>query len=229
VIPAAGSGSRMAADRPKQYLPLAGRTVLEHSLDALLSNDQIAGGVLALAPDDVQWQTLAFASTKPLWRAAGGRERSHSVLNALDLLGRHADAADWVLVHDAARPCLRQADLEALIQQCRPHPVGGLLAVPVKDTLKRARDPGPAGALVVEATVDRSRLWQAQTPQMFRLGSLRAALAGALAAGVTVTDEASAMEWAGHAPLLVAGHADNLKLTTPDDLRLAEAILRARA
>lgn len=221
VIPAAGVGSRMAADRPKQYLPLAGRTVIEHSLDRLLNHPKIAGAVVAISPGDEYWAGLNYYHEKPLWLATGGAERSLSVLNALIVLGDHAADGDWVLVHDAARPCLRSEDVDRLLVRCLEHPVGGILAVPVKDTLKKA---GPDGEIV--DTVDRTALWHAQTPQMFRLGELRTALEQAVAAQVLVTDEASALERLGGKPLLVEGHADNLKITRPEDLALAEFYLQ---
>lgn len=225
VIPAAGSGSRMSADRPKQYLPLANKTVLEHSLERLLNHDDIVGGVVAIAADDAYWATLHFQHSKPLWTAPGGEERCASVLNALSVLAEHAAADDWVLVHDAARPCVRQEDISQLVRSCRDHPVGGLLAVPVKDTIKQATSQEVGGTTHVETTVDRSLLWHAQTPQMFRLQALQQALSSAMAAGVAVTDESSAMEWAGHTPLLVKGHADNLKITHPEDIDLATFFL----
>lgn len=228
VIPAAGIGRRMASECPKQYLPLAGKTVIEHSLNTLLSHASIAGAVVAISPQDTHWQALDFRTQKPLWIASGGQERGDSVLNALHLLAEHASDTDWVLVHDAARPCLRHADLSALIQQCQSHLVGGLLAVPVKDTIKRSVQQDPVGLTEVVETVERNFLWHAQTPQMFRLGALLQALSAALKASVVITDEASAMEWAGNAPLLVEGHDDNLKITRADDLRRAEFILGLR-
>ncbi len=206
----------MVADRPKQYLPLAGRTVIEHSLDRLLSHPVIAGAVVAISPGDSYWRDLNYQHDKPLWVAEGGRERCDSVLNALRCLHEHAAADDWVLVHDAARPCVRREDIDALIQQAGAHPSGGILAVAAHDTIKQA---GPDHE--IRTTIDRSTLWHAQTPQMFRLGALAETLERALAAGLTVTDEASAMEWAGHSPLLVAGHNDNIKITRPEDLALA--------
>jgi len=223
VVPAAGVGARMQADRPKQYLPLLGRTVVEHALQRLLTHPRISGAVVAISSSDGWWPQLNIETEKPLWIAEGGEERCHSVLNALQALDGQAGDGDWVLVHDAARPCLRGEDVDELIRRCEGHPVGGLLAVPVRDTLKRAD-----AAQNVQATVDRSHLWHAQTPQMFRLGQLRAALQQALAAGSLVTDEASAMERAGHAPLLVEGHADNIKITHPEDLALAELFLKHR-
>ena len=222
LIPAAGMGRRMGGDIPKQYLPLGGRTVLEHTLDALAWHPDISGLVLVHGIDDPRAATLPDQlQGKPLLRAPGGAERSDSVLSGLERLAGQASDQDWVLVHDAARPCLRRADLDRLIGTLRDHPVGGLLGVPVRDTMKRA----DAGNTVRE-TVDRDDLWHALTPQMFRLGILRAALQAARGRGLPVTDDASAMELAGHVPLLVEGHGDNLKITRPEDLALAEFHLR---
>ncbi|WP_407311885.1 2-C-methyl-D-erythritol 4-phosphate cytidylyltransferase [Pseudomonas sp. nanlin1] len=214
VIPAAGVGARMAADRPKQYLSLAKRTILEHSLDCFLGHPQLLGLVVSLAADDPFWPTLASAHDPRIQRAVGGRERADSVLNAL--LHLHAQGAsddDWVLVHDAARPNLARQDLDRLLFSLADDPVGGLLAVPARDTLKRADASGR-----VSETVDRHQIWQAYTPQMFRLGTLHRALADSLVAGVGITDEASAIEWTGLAPRLVEGRADNIKVTRPEDL-----------
>jgi len=214
VIPAAGIGSRMRADRPKQYLQLAGRTILEHTLDCFLDHPRLRGLVLSLAADDPWWPALPCASDLRIQRAEGGAERADSVLSGLlRLLELGAQADDWVLVHDAARPNLARSDLDRLLAELADDPVGGLLAVPARDTLKRAG----ADGRVVE-TVDRSLIWQAYTPQMFRFAALHRALADALVAGVTITDEASALEWAGQAPRLVEGRADNLKITRPEDL-----------
>lgn len=215
VIPAAGVGSRMRADRPKQYLQLGGRTIIEHTLDCFLGHPQLRGLVVSLAVDDPWWPSLGCASDPRIHRAPGGAERADSVLaglRRLDQLG--AEANDWVLVHDAARPNLASEDLGNLLAELAGDPVGGLLAVPVRDTLKRA---GPDGR--VRETVDRSLIWQAYTPQMFRLGALHDALVGALAEQVAITDEASALEWAGHSPRLIEGRADNLKVTRPEDLQ----------
>jgi len=214
VIPAAGIGSRMRADRPKQYLQLAGRTILEHSLNCFLDHPQLKGLVLSLAVDDPWWPTLPGASDPRIQRADGGNERADSVLNGLlRLLELGAQQNDWVLVHDAARPNLARSDLDQLLGALASDPVGGLLAVPARDTLKRAGADGR-----VAETVDRSLIWQAYTPQMFRFAALHRALADALVAGVAITDEASALEWAGQAPKLVEGRADNLKITRPEDL-----------
>jgi len=224
VIPAAGSGSRMATDTPKQYLPLHGQSVLEHALDTLFACNRIDGIVLALSPEDRYWQELgARYADRNLVRVEGGAERCHSVLNALARLADQADGADWVLVHDAARPCLRVEDVDALMDTLVPGSDGGLLGVPVSDTMKRTRADG-----AITETVNRDRLWHAQTPQMFRLDQLRSAHEQALAQDLLVTDEASAMELAGYHPRVVRGHADNIKLTVPEDLALAEFYLGQR-
>lgn len=214
VIPAAGIGSRMRADRPKQYLQLAGRTILEHTLDCFLDHPRLKGLVLSLAADDPFWPALPCAADPRIQRVEGGAERADSVLAGLlrlEQLG--AQEGDWVLVHDAARPNLARSDLDRLLAELVDDPVGGLLAVPARDTLKRIGTDGR-----VAETVDRSLIWQAYTPQMFHFAALQRALADALVAGVAVTDEASALEWAGQAPKLVEGRADNLKITRPEDL-----------
>lgn len=214
VIPAAGIGSRMRADRPKQYLQLAGRTILEHTLDCFLDHPRLKGLVLSLAADDPFWPALPCATDPRIQRVEGGAERADSVLaGLLRLVELGAQEGDWVLVHDAARPNLARSDLDRLLAELADDPVGGLLAVPARDTLKRIGADGR-----VAETVDRSLIWQAYTPQMFHLGALQRALADALVAGVAITDEASALEWTGQAPRLIEGRADNLKVTRPEDL-----------
>lgn len=212
VIPAAGSGARMGGDRPKQYLELAGQPVLAHTLRRFVGHPALAGIVVVLAPGDPHWPGLDPALRAAVTPVDGGAERADSVRRGLAALADHAAADDWVLVHDAARPCLRRADLDRLLATLARDPVGGLLAVPVRDTIKRV-----AAGDRVDATVPRDVLWHAQTPQMFRFGLLR----DALEAHPDVTDEALAMERAGHAARLVEGHADNLKITRPEDLDLA--------
>ncbi|MEY6430886.1 2-C-methyl-D-erythritol 4-phosphate cytidylyltransferase [Thioalkalicoccus limnaeus] len=221
VVPAAGVGRRVGAPIPKQYLPLFGQAVLDHSLEVLLGESRIEGVVVAVDPHDQRWSTTRYAAHPKVRKVAGGAERCHSVLNALALLTQTAAAEDWVLVHDAARPCLRQTDLAAMIDTLRADPVGGILAVPVCDTMKQADRQG-----CIARTVVRDGLWHAFTPQMFRLGPLREALARALADGYLVTDEASGLEYIGQTPRLVEGHADNIKITRPEDLPLAEFYLR---
>ena len=220
VIPAAGVGARMRADRPKQYLDLCGRSLLERTLDCFLDHPRLRGLAVSLAAEDPWWPTLAGARDARILRAPGGRERADSVLGGLLLLGEQgATAGDWVLVHDAARPNLCREDLDRLLAELAQDPVGGLLGVPARDTLKRVGRDGR-----VSETVDRSQVWLAYTPQMFRLGALRDALSAGLAAGAAITDEASAMEWAGHAPRLVEGRADNIKVTTPEDLQRLQSV-----
>jgi 2-C-methyl-D-erythritol 4-phosphate cytidylyltransferase len=223
IVPAAGSARRMGAAVPKQYLPLAGRTVIEWSLAAFLECERVAAIVVVLAEHDERWPRLAVSGHAKIMTAKGGAERMDSVLAGLKTLAGHATAGDWVLVHDAARPCLQSADLDRLIEQVRSDEVGGLLAAPVVDTLKRA-DEGDR----VAQTVPREKLWRALTPQMFRRNVLQRALEGATAQGISVTDEAQAVEALGLRPKLIAGDADNIKITLPEDLLRAERILRSR-
>lgn len=214
VVPAAGSGRRFGGELPKQYLSLHGRTVLERTLQLLLSIDRIDRIVLVVAADDQRWRALPLCGDARIVIATGGDERCHSVLNGLAAL--RGDEPDWVLVHDVARPCCPRADIERLLDALLDHPVGGLLAAPVSDTLKRA----DADGRVVE-TVDRSLLWSALTPQLFRYALLRDALSDAMTQGRLVTDEAQAVELAGHAPQLVDGSRRNIKITRREDLALA--------
>jgi 2-C-methyl-D-erythritol 4-phosphate cytidylyltransferase len=218
VMPAAGIGRRFGADRPKQYAPLCGRTVIEWALAPFLTDSRCAGAVVALAPEDPYWAALAPPHVRV---AAGGEERSHSVRNGLTALADRAGGDDWVLVHDAARPCLPSEDLDRLLAELADHQVGGLLATPAADTLKRAD-----ASRNVQQTVDRAGLWRALTPQMFRYGRLCEALDRAHAAGRAPTDEAQAIEWLGDIPRLVAGAAANLKITSAADLAIAAALLK---
>jgi 2-C-methyl-D-erythritol 4-phosphate cytidylyltransferase / 2-C-methyl-D-erythritol 2,4-cyclodiphosphate synthase len=239
VMPAAGSGSRFGAALPKQYAKLAGRTVVEWALAPFLADRRCAGIVVALAPQDGEWARIAARLTlaqpdgppfgpPPVTSVAGGTHRSLSVRAALASLAGSAAADDWVLVHDAARPCLESRDLERLLAALASHSLGGLLATAAADTLKRATTGAAASVAAVAETVDRTPFWRALTPQMFRYGSLCAALDAAHAAQRLPTDEAQALEWQGEQPLLVAGAASNLKITTAEDLLLAAAILRSR-
>ncbi|MFO1436184.1 MAG: 2-C-methyl-D-erythritol 4-phosphate cytidylyltransferase [Gammaproteobacteria bacterium] len=221
VIPAAGVGTRMGADLPKQYLPLRGKTIIEHTLQRFVDHPRIDGVMVALAAHDEVWPTLEISKHPKIHRTAGGRERCHSVLNALKALAWNSSFIDWALVHDAARPCLRRADIDCMLDAVVDHPVGGILALPVRDTMKRADENN-----TITETIDRTGMWHALTPQMFRIGPLASAIESALAQGVNVTDEAQAMELSGQWPLLVEGHADNIKVTRPQDLVLAEIYLR---
>jgi 2-C-methyl-D-erythritol 4-phosphate cytidylyltransferase len=224
IVPAAGQGSRFGAALPKQYVPLLGRPLLSWTLAALLDETRIDGIVVALADGDSSWSRLPEAANPRIRRCPGGERREHSVASGLDALAGEASETDWVLVHDAARPCLRRQDLDLLFDRLASDPVGGLLAVPVSDTLKRADD----GQRALE-TVPRDGLWRALTPQMFRFGLLRRALRLCLERDRVVTDEASAIESLGLRPQLVRGRADNIKVTNPEDAALAEAILRQQA
>ncbi len=223
VVPAAGRGSRVGAGRPKQYLALAGDSVIGHTLRALAEHPGVSGLVVVLAADDADWPGWTSLAGKPLLTATGGAERCDSVLAGLDRLPPSVADADPVLVHDAARPCLRRDDLSRLLAVGTAHPDGALLASPVADTLKRAD-----AASCSEATVPRAGLWRALTPQIFPRGLLAQALRTARAAGVAVTDEAMAVERLGHRPRLVEGAADNLKITTAGDLPLAAFLLSRR-
>ncbi len=220
LIPAAGMGRRMGADRPKQFLTLGHRTVLAHTLSIFLEHPRIRGVVLVLGPDiDPDVLDLPAAGGR-LFRVVGAAERYGSVRNGLDFLSDHGDPDDWVLVHDAARPCLPVEDLDRLIETLHDDPVGGLLATPSTDTLKWSD-----GTDRVAHTLDRDRVWRALTPQMFRLQPLRAALQAAASAGIPITDEASAMEFHGHKPCLVEGSPVNIKITRPEDLDAAHLYL----
>lgn len=226
VIPAAGRGSRMGGDRPKQYLPLAGKTVIEHVIDRFVAHPAIRGVVVAVADGDPWRERLAHDGATPVVTVIGGAERHLSVLNALHCLRAlaHADADDWVLVHDAARPCLRARDIDRLIEALGDHPVGGLLGLPVVDTLKRVDHDGD-----VIATLGREHIWCASTPQMFRLGELTAAIERAVREQAAITDEAGAIERTARMPRMVMGSPDNIKITRPADLALAEQFLRQQA
>ncbi|MBL1376674.1 2-C-methyl-D-erythritol 4-phosphate cytidylyltransferase [Zobellella iuensis] len=215
VVPAAGVGKRMAAGLPKQYLPLLGSTVLEHTLNRLLEHPAIGRVIVATAEHDHWFPALAIARDPRVLRVNGGKERADSVLNALARV-----ETDWVLVHDAARPCLHPADLEAVLAAGRQHE-GAILACRVRDSMKRGDGHG-----AISGSVSRDELWHALTPQCFATRPLREALAAALAAGCDITDEASAMEWAGFRPRLVEGRADNIKITRPEDLGLAGFFLQ---
>jgi 2-C-methyl-D-erythritol 4-phosphate cytidylyltransferase len=214
----------MGAAVPKQYLPLAGRTVIEWSLAPFLAHERTAAIVVALSPDDQRWSQTTLARHAKVFATSGGAERMDSVLAGLRALQDRAAPDDWVLVHDAARPCLLASDLDRVLNELGGDSVGGLLAAPVVDTLKRADDGGR-----VAQTVAREKLWRALTPQMFRYVVLQRALESAQAKGIAVTDEAQAVEALGLQPKLVAGDADNIKVTLPEDLSRAERILRSRS
>jgi 2-C-methyl-D-erythritol 4-phosphate cytidylyltransferase len=228
IVPAAGVGSRFGGEVPKQYLELAGKTVAEHTLGLLLSTD-VHLGVVSVDPADPCWASLAVAADPRIRTVVGGLERAASVGNALASLAAEAAADDWVLVHDVVRPCATLSDINRLMTALRDDAVGGILATPVRDTIKAISAIGDNHERRILRTLPRGQLWAAQTPQMFRYGPLCSALASANSAGILVTDEASAMEHLGLHPLIVEGRADNIKITVPEDLVIAEAILRSQA
>jgi len=224
LIPAGGQGRRMQAAAPKQYLPLLGHPVILHTLERLCTHPRIQGVLVGVSRDDQHWQTLA-ADLKHLPKFlgyySGGETRAHTVLNGLKELAQRAKPDDWVLVHDAVRPCVRYGDIDKLISAVGEGEEGGLLAFPVSDTVKRVDNVGR----VIE-TVSREGLWRAATPQMFRIKALTHALEKAMKTGKEITDEAFAMEAAGRHPRVVACHTDNIKITLPEDLALAELYMK---
>lgn len=224
IVPAAGIGSRMSSETPKQYLSLCGQSVIAQTLLRLSQVAELRTIVVMLNPNDQQWQSEGLALHDGLMTCIGGAHRAESVLNGLYALAGLASDDDWVLVHDAVRPCVRVADIDKLLTQIAQHPVGGLLGVPISSTLKLADKQGD-----IKATMPREDMWQASTPQAFRYGLLRTVLESAKEQQITVTDEASAMELAGYSPRLVRGNADNIKITYPDDLLMAQSILQAQA
>ncbi len=221
VVPAAGVGERMGGATPKQYLSLAGHPVIHWALGPLIRSPRVGAIAVAVSPGDRHFGSLGVNSDK-IRRVDGGARRQDSVLNGLRAFEAEAGQNDWALVHDAARPCLSDRDLQTLFAtlDAEPGEVGGLLACPVRDTLKRSDPRGRAAE-----TVSRDGLWQALTPQVFRYGALRAALEAVCAEGAEVTDESAAMERAGLAPLLVPGDPGNIKVTRPGDLALCAAFL----
>lgn len=217
VVPAAGVGARMGAAIPKQYLTLQGKTVIEHTLTVLLSHPRIAQVVVALGPQDGWFADLPVAQEPALLRVAGGKERADSVLAGLQL----CQGYNWVLVHDAARPCLTHADIDSLINTALKSEHGAILGCQVRDTMKRTDADGN-----IIATVEREQLWHALTPQMFPVTLLTDALTKGLADAANITDEASAIELLGLSPKMVIGRADNIKITRPEDMPLAELYLQ---
>ncbi len=221
VVPAAGRGQRLGGDLPKQYLLLGERTVAERTLECILGLPDIASVTVAVAAEDSCWRSLPPASDPRVQTVIGGATRAASVLNALAFLAEQAALEDWVLVHDVVRPCVSPERIQLLREELAGHPVGGLLAIPVTDTLHRADDTGD----LLPSEAHRENLWRAQTPQMFRYGLLREALQAAQDAGETMGDEAAAMLRAGHRPRAVQGSADNIKITMAEDLHLARSLL----
>ncbi|WAU77965.1 2-C-methyl-D-erythritol 4-phosphate cytidylyltransferase [Acinetobacter sp. TR3] len=222
VVPAAGSGSRFSKTELKQYQYIQNRTVLEHTVNRLNTLD-LAGCVLAIGENDNFARTLSFDHKQKLHFCLGGVERVNSVLNALIYLSDIADENDWVLVHDAARPCVTTACLEKLVKSAIDSDQSNILAIPVRDTLKQVLNQNQ-----IEKTVSRALLWQAQTPQMAKLGILRKAIEKSLLDNILITDEASALEYINEPVHVVQGRSDNIKITYTDDLELARLILQSQ-
>lgn len=216
IVPAGGSGARFGASMPKQYAEIAGATVLEHTLRALRSCESIEHIFVVVPAEEDRADTIAERTGNTMVLRCAGAQRAHTVQNALTAISRLVKRDAWVLVHDAARPCVAKNDIERLIVTVKTHAVGGLLASPVTDTIKRA-----TASLEVSETVSREGLWRAQTPQMFRYELL----GHALSASPDVTDEAQAVEALGMSPLLVTGSARNIKITVPEDAEIAEIYL----
>lgn len=219
VIPAAGVGKRYSSDIPKQYLPLSGIPVLLHSINKLVKLDEIEEILVVLNPEDTFWEKLNFSHPK-VKVIHGGLQRCNSVNNALEELSGRAKKGDWVLVHDAVRPCISDSDLKKITSIVNDEEVGGLLAFPILDTIKEVGE-----NLDVQKTIPRGNLWSAMTPQIFRYEVLKQALEAAIMAGESVTDEASAIEAIGLTPRIIQGEKTNIKITHPSDMVLAESII----
>jgi 2-C-methyl-D-erythritol 4-phosphate cytidylyltransferase len=218
VVPAAGVGKRMQSDKPKQYLELGGKTVIEQTLLRLLEANVFTAIAVAISSEDPYWPELEISKHPNILTAPGGKERADSVLSALTTIRTQASDNDWVLVHDAARPCITSTDIHLLIDRLKTDDIGGILALSSHDTLKNVQ------ANTIIGTLDRTHVWRALTPQMFRYGMLKTALEAA-EGNPAVTDEASALELQGFQPKIVEGRPDNIKITRPEDLALAQFYL----
>ena len=226
VVPAAGIGKRMQKDCPKQYLRIAGKTIIEHTLTNLLEHNQVKQVIVVLNPNDKLFAELPIANHANIKVVVGGQERCDSVLAGLNYL---PDDEEWVVVHDAARPCLTKTDLTALLQLAEQGNSGGILATPVRDTMKRAVNIKMNSQNIIKKTESRENLWHALTPQFFKLALLKKALHTANNQNVVITDEASAIEFLGEEVILVPGSASNIKITQPEDLLLAEFYLTQKS
>ncbi len=234
IIPAAGIGSRMRSTVPKQYLTIGNKTVIEHTLERFIHHPQIKQILVAVSPTDQTINNMSIASHPKITLTQGGVERVHSVKNALKKLAESDPDNEFVLVHDAARPCVNAQELDNLLATCEKNYsngiAGGILAIPVADTIKQNQinmklEPAESNLRLIQSTIDRSSLWQAQTPQMFKHLELLDAIEQCLHKGYTITDEASAMEYMGHKVALIEGDASNIKITRPSDLKLASFYL----
>ncbi len=220
IIPAAGIGSRMGSDIPKQYLEIGSKTILEHSASNFLKHPQIHKVIIVLHPDDDRWHKLAIAKDPKIVTVTGGEERADSVLAGLEYIQQNGGADDWVMVHDAARPCLYTLHIDNLLHARKTSPDGVILAVPSYDTVKFVDK-----TQTIDRTIKREAIWLAQTPQFFPCKNLQSCIKHALADSFEVTDESSAMESKGYRPALVTGSRRNIKVTEQEDLLLASVIL----
>jgi 2-C-methyl-D-erythritol 4-phosphate cytidylyltransferase len=218
VVPAAGQGIRLGAPIPKQYCLIQGKTVLDWTLNRLASHPKITGIIVVLSEQDTYWSDWGTLQNKPILTCVGGETRAHSVLAGLNALPAHAH--DWVLIHDAARPCITHGDISELIRIGTQHSVGAILAARIQDTVKQVE------AVQIRATLDRSLLWRALTPQLFKPQQLRLALATAINAKKSITDDAHSLEQLGFYPMIVEGRGDNIKITLAQDLAMADCILQ---
>jgi 2-C-methyl-D-erythritol 4-phosphate cytidylyltransferase len=217
IIPAAGTSTRMKADKPKQYIALADQPILQRVVNLFSAHPDVEKVVVVLHAKDRWWPSLQLSHPEKVLTAIGGQERVHSVLLGLQFLTDYADKNDFILVHDAARPCLQAKDITLLMSELKNHDVGGLFGLPVVDTLKKVNEKNE-----VEKTISREQLWHAQTPQCFRYALLKSSIEKALSGNEMITDESSAIEYAGFKPKMITGSARNIKITFPDDLKLAE-------
>ena len=221
IIPAAGSGKRFGSEKPKQYLTIGFKTVLEHSLNAFMALPEITGIIVVTADADPYWPQIQLATHKPIDQIIGGEERCHSVYNGLNHLLTRSTKIDWVMVHDAARPCVTSQDIKLLYSECQKSRRSGILASPVTDTLKRSGIDQQ-----IQQTVDRQELWRALTPQMFPFDELYRSLKSCIEQQRIVTDDAQALEHRGVEVRIIEGRSDNIKVTHAEDFPLAEIILK---
>lgn len=219
IIAAAGIGSRMGANFPKQYLKIGNKTILEHTLTPFLTHAHISKVIISLHRDDQYWQGLSINPKERFHTVVGGETRAHSVWEGLKYLKDYASSSDWVIVHDAVRPLITHSDINLLMKELSQHPVGGIFGLPVTETLKIVQD------MKIKQTYPRESVWQAQTPQMFRYEILHKAVENALMLDIPITDEASAIEQLGYCPMMIPGTARNIKITTESDLLLAKKLL----
>lgn len=224
IVPAAGIGSRVGAAIPKQYIRIQGKTIIEHTLEKLAKSKVIKKIVVALSKEDTFFEDLISLKSHPIQVVEGGTDRCDSVLSGLEHLKTVANDNDWVLVHDAARPCIQVNDILRLIAKLDSHEVGGILGLPVRDTMKRIIDVN--GSKEIVSTENRENLWHALTPQMFRVGTLYNAMTTCRENNINVTDEASAIEYMGLKPVMIEGSASNIKVTQGEDIQLAEMYLK---